>query len=146
LRQRWSCSVLRALIGAVLLLPTAALAAPEQDQLAARATAAMTRAAAFFRDEVAVQGSYGWRYSADLTYRRGEDLMTPSQGWVQPPGTPAIGLALLQAHAATGDRAFLEGAAEAARALHDPTRVGRLARHDRVRPRGAQGLVLSGHP
>ncbi len=77
----------------------------------------MARAAAFFRDEVAVQGSYGWRYSADLAYRRGEDLMTPSQGWVQPPGTPAIGLALLQAHAATGDRAFLEGAAEAARAL-----------------------------
>ena len=107
----------------------------------------MARAAAFFRDEVAVQGSYGWRYSADLAYRRGEDLMTPSQGWVQPPGTPAIGLALLQAHAATGDRAFLEGAAEAARALaKTQLEFGRLARHDRVRPRAAQSLVLSGRP
>ena len=77
----------------------------------------MARAAAFFRDEVAVHGSYGWRYSADLAYRRGEDLMTPSQGWVQPPGTPAVGLALLQAYAATRDRAFLEGAVETARAL-----------------------------
>ena len=43
--------------------------------------------------------------------------MTPSQGWVQPPGTPAVGLALMQAYAATGDREFLDGAAEAARAL-----------------------------
>jgi hypothetical protein len=116
-RLRWSRSALGALIGAGLLLPNGALAAPEHNQLAQQATAAMARAAAFFRDEVAVQGSYGWRYSADLAYRRGEDLMTPSQGWVQPPGTPAIGLALLQAHAATGDGTFLEGAADAARAL-----------------------------
>ena len=43
--------------------------------------------------------------------------MTPSQGWVQPPGTPAVGLVLLQAYAATGAREFLDGAAEAARAL-----------------------------
>jgi hypothetical protein len=99
------------------LLPAGALAAPDHDRLAERAASALSRAAAFFRDEVAVQGSYGWRYSADLTYRRGEGLMTPSQGWVQPPGTPAVGLALMQAYAATGARAFLEGAAEAARAL-----------------------------
>jgi hypothetical protein len=59
-----------ALIGAALLLPTGASAAPEHDRLAAQAAAAMARAAAFFRDEVAVHGSYGWRYSADLTYRR----------------------------------------------------------------------------
>jgi hypothetical protein len=108
---------LGALVGARLLLPNGALAAPEHDRLAEQATAAMGRAAAFFRDEVAIHGSYGWRYSADLTYRRGEDLMTPSQGWVQPPGTPAVGLALLQSYAATADRAFLDGAAEAARAL-----------------------------
>jgi hypothetical protein len=43
--------------------------------------------------------------------------LTPSQGWVQPPGTPAVGLALMQAYAATGDREFLDGAAETARAL-----------------------------
>jgi hypothetical protein len=53
-------------MGAGLLLPTAALATPEHDQLTSRATAALARAAAFFRDEVAVQGSYGWRYSADI--------------------------------------------------------------------------------
>jgi hypothetical protein len=102
---------------AALLLPAAARAAPDDERLAARARDALERAVAYFRDEVAVHGSYGWRYSADLTYRRGEDLLTPSQGWVQPPGTPAVGLALMQAHAATGDRRFLDGAVETARAL-----------------------------
>ena len=139
MRQRWRRSAARALVGAGLLLPTGALAAPEHDRLAQQATAAMTRAAAYFRHEVAIHGSYGWRYSADLAYRRGEDLMTPSQGWVQPPGTPAVGLALLQAHAATGDRGFLDGAAEAARALAaTAARVRRLVRDDRVRPRAAK--------
>jgi hypothetical protein len=117
LGRRFSRIASFALIGAVLLLPIRAIAAPENDRLAPHAAAAMARAAAFFRDEVAVHGSYGWRYSADLTYRRGEDLMTPSQGWAQPPGTPAVGLAMLQAYAASGDRAFLAGAVDAARAL-----------------------------
>ena len=102
---------------AALLVPAAAGAAPDHERLAARARDALARAVAYFRDEVAVHGSYGWRYSADLTYRRGEALLTPSQGWVQPPGTPAVGLALMQAYAATGDRRYLDGAAETARAL-----------------------------
>jgi hypothetical protein len=102
---------------AALLIPAPALATSKDDHLADRARDAMARAALYFRDEVAVHGSYGWRYSADLTYRRGEDLLSPSQGWVQPPGTPAVGLALMQAYAATGDRRFLDGAAETARAL-----------------------------
>jgi hypothetical protein len=102
---------------AALLPPAAAGAAPDDARLAARARDALERAVTYFRDEVAVHGSYGWRYSADLTFRRGEALLTPSQGWVQPPGTPAVGLALMQAYAATGDRQFLEGAAETARAL-----------------------------
>src|SRR5690606_19721554 len=106
-----------ALLGAGLLCPTSAVAGPDHERLAERAEAAVARAAALFRDEVAVHGSYGWRYSADLSYRRGEDLITTSQGWVQPPGTPAVGLAMLQAFEATGDRTFLDGAAETARAL-----------------------------
>lgn len=104
-------------IVAGLLLPAEALATADHDPLAERAKEALARAVTYFRSEVAVQGSYGWRYSADLSYRRGEALMTPSQGWVQPPGTPAVGLVLMQAYAATGDRQFLDGAAEAARAL-----------------------------
>lgn len=102
---------------AALLWPAATQAGADDERLSARARDALTRAAAFFRNEVAVEGSYGWRYSADLTYRRGEDRMTPSQGWVQPPGTPAVGLAMLQAFEATGDRRFLDGAVETAHAL-----------------------------
>jgi hypothetical protein len=116
-RRRRLAIALCAPVVAALLLPAAAGAAPDHERLAARARDALGRAVAYFRDEVAVQGSYGWRYSADLTYRRGEALLTPSQGWVQPPGTPAIGLALMQAYAATGDRRYLDGAAETARAL-----------------------------
>ena len=116
-REHWSRFGSSVLVAVGLLLPAGAFAAPDHDRLDERAASALSRAAAYFRDEVAVQGSYGWRYSADLTYRRGEGLMTPSQGWVQPPGTPAVGLALMQAYEATGAREFLDGAAEAARAL-----------------------------
>jgi hypothetical protein len=49
------------LVAMGLLLPPGALAAPDRDGLAERATSALARAAGYFRDEVAVQGSYGWR-------------------------------------------------------------------------------------
>jgi hypothetical protein len=116
-RRRRVGVALGTLVATALLVPTTVRAVPAQDRLALQAAAAMRRAVTYFREEVAVQGSYGWRYSADLTYRRGEALLTPSQGWVQPPGTPAIGLALLQAYAATGERQFLDGAVETAQAL-----------------------------
>ncbi|HSH96363.1 MAG TPA: pectate lyase, partial [Roseimicrobium sp.] len=39
------------------------------------------------------------------------------QCWVQPPGTPSVGEAFLDIHAATGDKAFLDAAAKTAKAL-----------------------------
>jgi PelA/Pel-15E family pectate lyase len=101
-----------------LFLAAACVAATDRSDLAQNARDTLVRATAYFRNELAVQGSYGWRYSADLTYRHGDEvLITASQGWVEPPGTSAVGLALMQAYTATGDRFFLEGAVEAARAL-----------------------------
>ncbi len=101
-----------------LLLWSAGTAAESADlPLDVRAADALHRATAYLRDEVAVEGSYLWRYSADLADRFGEGRASPSQGWAQPPGTPAIGMAFLQAYAATGDRSHLEGAIEAAHAL-----------------------------
>jgi hypothetical protein len=113
----------RAPIGALALLLWSGCAAAGPDpaldsnRLSERAADTLHRATAFLRDEVAVEGSYLWRYSADLSYRRGEGRATPRQGWAQPPGTPSIGMAYLQAYAATGDRYYLDGAIEAGHAL-----------------------------
>lgn len=75
--------------------------------------AALRRAAVFMRERAVAQGGYGWSYSADLTERRGEGLITNRQGWVQKPGIPSVGIAYLQAHEATGEGYFLEAAHEA---------------------------------
>lgn len=76
--------------------------------------AAMRAAAGFMREEVVAKGSYGWWYSADLSVRSGEGEMLPSQGWVQPPGMPAVGTAFLQAFEATHDPYYLDAAQEVA--------------------------------
>jgi hypothetical protein len=80
--------------------------------------AAMLEAATFFREELSVEGSYAWFYNAlDLSERRGEGVITLSQGWTEPPGTPAVGLAYLAAYKATGQPYFLDAAKETATAL-----------------------------
>ena len=81
------------------------------------AKAAMKRAAVFYRQEVATHGGYVYFYSPDLQLRFGEGLATPDQIWVQPPGTPTVGLAYLRAHEATGDSFYLQAATETAEAL-----------------------------
>ena len=78
---------------------------------------AMEKAAAFYRGEVASHGGYVYYYSVDLRRRWGEGEASPDTIFVQPPGTPTVGMAYLKAHAATGDRAFLDAAREAAEAL-----------------------------
>jgi hypothetical protein len=80
--------------------------------------AAMVKVAAFFRDELSVEGSYVWKYNAsNLAERGAEGKTTPSQGWTEPPGTPAVGLAYLAAFKATGQQFFLDASLETARAL-----------------------------
>ena len=93
-------------------------AAPAED-LEALALETMERAVRFFTEEVSVQGSYLWTYSEDLSVRRGEGSATDTTGWVQPPGTPAVGEALLDAYEAAQDERYLEAARQTARALHD---------------------------
>jgi len=81
------------------------------------AVQAMRRAAAFFRNEVASDGGYVYLYSSDLKLRQGEGVAGPLTIWIQPPGTPAVGEAFLDAHAATGDPFYLDAAREAGAAL-----------------------------
>jgi PelA/Pel-15E family pectate lyase len=93
-------------------------AAQESDaKLREEASAAMRKAAEFYRGKVAVRGGYVYYYSPDLKLRYGEGMATPTQVWVQPPGTPTVGLAFLAAHRATGERFYLDAAREAGEAL-----------------------------
>jgi len=101
----------------LMLLGLIVVPAHAQQPLPEQAAEALARATRFFRGEVSVQGSYLWTYSEDLKTRRGEGDATATQGWVQPPGTPAVGLAYLKAHAATGERLYLDAAVEVAHAL-----------------------------
>jgi len=78
---------------------------------------ALHRAVRFFREEVSAHGGYLWRYSADLSLREGEGKATALTAWVQPPGTPTVGSAYLNAYELTGDTFYLEAARETADAL-----------------------------
>ena len=89
------------------------------DGLAGQAEEALSRAVRYFREEVSTNGSYLWSYSEDLTDRRGEGDATSTQGWVQPPGTPSVGMAYLRAYEATGDDTYLEAAGEVVHALYE---------------------------
>ncbi len=83
----------------------------------AEAVAALRKAADFFHTHCAKHGGYVWRYSRDLKLSEGEAETGPDTIWVQPPGTPAVGLAFLDAYEATSDRFYLDAAKDAADAL-----------------------------
>src|SRR5689334_21830874 len=85
--------------------------------LRARAETTLRKAAEYYRTRVAYRGGYVYYYSPDLKLRYGEGMASPTQIWVQPPGTPIVGLAYLAAFGATRDRYYLDAAHEAGEAL-----------------------------
>lgn len=97
--------------------PSSARSQGPDDKLRADAQAAIRKAAEYYRGKVALRGGYLYYYSPDLKLRYGEGMATPTQIWVQPPGTPTVGLAYLAAYRATGDKFYLEAAREAGEAL-----------------------------
>jgi PelA/Pel-15E family pectate lyase len=101
----------------VLLFGAGDLAAQAPADLRTQARAALDRAVAHHRDKVARHGGYVYYTSVDLKDRWGEGKADEHTIFVQPPGTPTIGEAYLEAFAATANRPFLDAARETAAAL-----------------------------
>ena len=78
---------------------------------------ALRKAVRFFRDSVSASGGYLWQYSGDLSEREGEQQASTTQVWVQPPGTPYVGEALLEAYLVCKEKHLLEAARDAGHAL-----------------------------
>lgn len=78
---------------------------------------AMKKATRFMTSQVAVHGGYVYDVTLDLKARRGEGVATSTEVWVQPPGTPTVGLAFVKAFDATGEQVFLDAATQCAKAL-----------------------------
>jgi hypothetical protein len=101
-----------AIICLLTLLPSTLHA--DELEMQARTTLAKTTTA--FRS-ISTHGGYLWRYTPDLKQRWGESVATATQIWVQPPGTPEVGMAFLRAYEVTKDAQYLAAARDAASAL-----------------------------
>jgi hypothetical protein len=100
-----------------LLLLCLALPMFAQEQPSPEAVKTALRRATDYLISISTEGGYLWWYSADLKERRGEEVATATQIWVQSPGTPAVGTAFLRAYEATQDEVHLRAALAAANAL-----------------------------
>ncbi len=70
-----------------------------------------------FFHSIAIRGGYVYYYTLDLKEKWGEGKTDDYTIEVQPPGTPAVGMAFLKAYQVTGNENFLEAAKDAANAL-----------------------------
>ena len=107
----WIFLLLSSALSPLVMAAEAPAIAPEE------ASAAMARAVAFFRSQVAANGTYLWQYSADLERREGEGKADNQTGWAQPPGTPSVGMALLRAYRLTGEEFLIDAVRETATGL-----------------------------
>ncbi|MDP5238186.1 pectate lyase [Uliginosibacterium sp. 31-16] len=78
---------------------------------------AMRRAVQHMDEKVSFRGGYVWAYLPDLTVTWGEMEAKRSMCWIQPPGTPTVGHAFIDAWNATGEDVFYAAAERTALAL-----------------------------
>ena len=97
-------------LGTLIALPASAA------DTATTAKQALLNGAAYMRS-ISAQGGYLWRYSTDLKLVAGENRANVTTQWLQPPGTPSVGQALLEAYQRTGEKALLDHALAAGAAL-----------------------------
>jgi len=98
---------------AIVLLLSPAFA---QD-LRQEAKAGLLQATAFFHQQVAVEGGYVYQVSHDLAKREGEGKVERDRVWVQPPGTPTVGEAFIEAWKLTGEEPCRRAARDAVAVL-----------------------------
>jgi len=106
----------RRLLPGLLLCCLAASAGAAEAPSRTEVKTALSKATQYLTS-ISTEGGYLWWYSEDLKQRRGEEVATATQIWVQPPGTPSVGTAFLRAYEATGDEIHLNAALGAAQAL-----------------------------
>ncbi|MFT5469375.1 MAG: hypothetical protein ACI8UO_004496 [Verrucomicrobiales bacterium] len=95
----------------------ATLVSAAHAQSKAEIEAAIVKAVQFYHGEVANHGGYVYKYSSDLTLREAEGYPDEDTIWIQPPGTPTVAEAFLDAYEATDNHACSIAALDAARAL-----------------------------
>ena len=105
---------------------------------------ALRNAVEFFHNDVAAHGGYVYRYSADLSKREGEGKTTRDTVWVQPPGTPAVGMAYLNAYQCTGEAYLLDAARAAGESVRRSARASGRAGAHRLRPYPAHDSAQRG--
>lgn len=99
-----------------VLLSFVSTGVADDQPLSGKARTALAAATGYLVS-ISTEGGYLWRYSEDMKERRGEDKATATQIWVQPPGTPAVGGAFLNAYKVTRDEQYLSAAHAVAQAL-----------------------------
>lgn len=100
-----------------LLLSAAVQAQPKDVATREQALQSLHKAVDFYHTKVASHGGYVYYYSLDLRDRWGEGVANGDTLFVQPPGTPTVGMAYLEAYAATKDERPRKAAHDAAKAL-----------------------------
>lgn len=108
---------LRAGMAAVIAALFGSVVAAADKPLPEQAANALKRAVDFYAGSVAAHGGYVYRYSADLVKREGEGKTDVDTVWVQPPGTPSVGLAYVEAYERTGEKYLLDAALAAGECL-----------------------------
>lgn len=118
-RRRWIARGLGGLAAACSDLSVASVSASSRHSSVAPADVreALRKAVRFARQQLSVQGSYVFRWSADLKRREGEERVGPKTAWIQPPATPAVGAGFLEAYRLCREPCLLEAARETAGAL-----------------------------
>src|SRR5262245_8312087 len=107
----------RSAFAVTLVLALAAVALAQDKPSRAEVKESLQKATKFFHGKIADHGGYVWVSSVDGKLREGEGVAGPGTIWVQPPGTPAVGMAFLDASEATGDELHLKAALDTARTL-----------------------------